>query len=710
MKVVPNKPNASNPPTALRRRAQRVAAKQPAAVTSPRSQADATRLLHELEVHQIELAMQNAELRVARDETERLLEKYTELYDFAPVGYFTLDADGTIRLANLTGSVLVGIDRSRLAGRAFGLLLPAAHLPAFQAFLTQVFANEAQQSMDSELLCQGQPPRSINIEAQRSPDGRECSAVVMDITERLRALDATTRLATIVQTTEDAIYTKTLGGIITSWNPAAERMFGYSAGDIMGKSIARLIPPNRAGEAEALVEKLLRGKPVAYFETERLRQDGSVVYVSLSSALLRDEAGHAVGVSITARDITERKRAEDSLRVSEIRYRRLFETAHDGILVLDPESSKITDANPFMTKLLGYPRDELIGRELFEIGLLNDEAASRKMFQKLKRTHEVRYENLPLENRDGRHQEVEVVANLYQENGHAVIQCNIRDIAERKRAEIAQRRMAVLSASNLKLQKEIDRRTAVEAALQHSEQLQGQLLKQAQMQQRHLRELSHQILHAQEEERKRISRELHDVIAQTLVGISVHVGALTKAIAGNPKVLERKIASMHRVMEESLDIVHRFARQLRPTMLDDLGLIPALQAFMKSFNEDTGVRASLRASGGIEQATDAVRTVLYRVAQEALTNVARHARASQAEVTIRCLDGCVHMSITDDGHGFNVDDKSSTKKLQRLGLIGMRERVEMIGGTFSVESAPGHPTTVRVKLPAAKDSPRKASP
>jgi len=235
------------------------------------------------------------------------------------------------------------------------------------------------------------------------------------------------------------------------------------------------------------------------------------------------------------------------------------------------------------------------------------------------------------------------------------------------------------------------------------------LLKQSRLQQQRLRALSHQILHAQEEERKRISRELHDVIAQALVGINVHVAALTEGTAAKPKLLERKIANMHRVVEESLDIVHRFARQLRPTMLDDLGLIPALQAFMKGFMEDTGVRTSLKAFGGIETATDAVRTVLYRVAQEALTNVARHAKASQAEVLIQCLDGCIHMDISDNGLGFKVDGKPGAKKHHRLGLIGMRERVEMIGGTFSVESAPGQPTTVRVALPAAKPSAKPAA-
>ena len=121
--------------------------------------------------------------------------------------------------------------------------------------------------------------------------------------------------------------------------------------------------------------------------------------------------------------------------MSEIRYRRLFEAAHDGVLMLDPDTCKIIDANPFMTKMLGYPHDQLIGKELFEIGLLRDEAASQEMFRRLKRTNQVRYEDLPLEGRAGRHQEVEVVANLYDENGRPVIQCNIRDITERKRNE-----------------------------------------------------------------------------------------------------------------------------------------------------------------------------------------------------------------------------------------------------------------------------------
>jgi len=397
----------------------------------------------------------------------------------------------------------------------------------------------------------------------------------------------------------------------------------------------------------------------------------------------------------------------ENMRVAEIRYRRLFEAAHDGVLLLDATTCEITDANPFMTELLGRPRESLLGRQLFEIGLLKDAAASRAMIRKLQRDHEVRYENLPLKGKGGRKQEVEVVANIYQENGRAVIQCNIRDITERKKTEAAHRRLDVLTASNLKLKREIVRRHEVEKALKKSEQEQSQLLKRTRLQQQQLRSLTHQMLHAQEEERKRISRELHDVIAQSLVGINVHLAGLVHADADNPADFHRNIACTRRLVEKSVDVVHRFARELRPTMLDDLGLIPALQTFMKDFMGGTGIRVSLQAYAGIERSPATVRTVLYRVAQEALANVARHSKASQVEVCIRCSGDIIHMEIKDNGQGFEVDATGRTKKNSRLGLLGMKERVEMIGGSFHVESTPGHHTTVRMEIPNKKSRARK---
>jgi signal transduction histidine kinase len=266
----------------------------------------------------------------------------------------------------------------------------------------------------------------------------------------------------------------------------------------------------------------------------------------------------------------------------------------------------------------------------------------------------------------------------------------------------AQRRMEVLAVSNQKLKREIVRRQAVEKSLTKSEHHQRKLLEQSRHMQEQLRHLSHQVLRAQEEERKRISRELHDVIAQTLTGINVRLAALKKQAAINTDGLDRYIATTQRMVERSVDIVHEFARELRPAVLDDLGLIPALHSFAKIFSKRTRLQLHLKAFAGIETLDIAKRTVLFRVAQEALTNVARHAHASRVELNIHKLHSTARMEIKDDGKSFSVAGQLNAKGGKRLGLLGMRERVEMVGGTFCVESAPGKGTSIKVEIPFVK--------
>ena len=270
----------------------------------------------------------------------------------------------------------------------------------------------------------------------------------------------------------------------------------------------------------------------------------------------------------------------------------------------------------------------------------------------------------------------------------------------KKFVETLSRRTVELAASNLELSREITQRKAVELALKKSERHYSRLLEQSDGLQEDLRRLSRQLLSAQEDERKKISRELHDVIAQTLTGINVRLATLKKDAAVDTGGIERNIARTQQLVQESVDIVHRFARELRPTVLDDLGLIPALHTFMKSFRERTGIRVSLSAFAAVEQVNGDKRTVLYRVAQEALTNVARHAQASQADVKIQKLDGAICMKIKDNGKGFHQDGLAHNKKSKRLGLLGMRERLEMVGGNFTVTSAPGKGTTVLAQIPS----------
>jgi signal transduction histidine kinase len=270
--------------------------------------------------------------------------------------------------------------------------------------------------------------------------------------------------------------------------------------------------------------------------------------------------------------------------------------------------------------------------------------------------------------------------------------------------ETLSQRTVELAASNLELEQEIVQRRAAEAALKKSEHHYSQLLARSDHLQEQLRHLSRQILLAQEEERREISRELHDVIAQTLTGINVRLAALRKEAAVNTEGLGRNIARTQRLVEKSVDIVHQFARDLRPAVLDDLGLIPALHSFVKVFSKRTGILVHLKAFAKVEELDITKRTVLFRVAQEAFTNIARHAQARRVEVNIQKLPDSVCMKIKDDGKSFRVEQVMHGKGSKRLGLLGMRERLEMVGGSFDVESAPGKGTTITTQIPFGKIS------
>jgi signal transduction histidine kinase len=269
----------------------------------------------------------------------------------------------------------------------------------------------------------------------------------------------------------------------------------------------------------------------------------------------------------------------------------------------------------------------------------------------------------------------------------------------KKIIETLSQRTVELAASNLELSLEISQRKAAEAALKKSEHHYSELLRQSDRLQEHLRHLSRQILSAQEDERKRISRELHDVIGQTLTGINIRLATLKKEALLSTKGLDRNIARTQRLVEKSVDIVHQFARELRPAVLDDLGLIPALHSFVKLFSQRTRIHVHLKAFAGVEQLNSDQRTILYRVAQEALTNVSRHAQASRVEVDIQKLAGGVCMKISDNGKSFQVEKTLNAKGRKRLGLLGMKERLDMVGGRFDIESVPGKGTTVTAQIP-----------
>ncbi len=266
---------------------------------------------------------------------------------------------------------------------------------------------------------------------------------------------------------------------------------------------------------------------------------------------------------------------------------------------------------------------------------------------------------------------------------------------------------AELARANRRLEREIARRKAGEVVILQAKERYKTLLAASQIMQRKLRQLTHQIISAQEEERKEISRELHDEVVQTLVGINVELATLGKGASAGLQAFKAKIASTQRLVENSVNAVHRFARELRPAVLDDLGLIPALHAYSKSLAVRKKFKIQLTAFSGVEELGSAERTVLYRVAQEALTNVARHSHATLVRVEISAIPGAIRMEIGDNGKSFSVEKMLQARNRGRLGLIGMRERVEMVGGQLTIDSAPHHGTTVRADIPFDQPKPKK---
>lgn len=274
-----------------------------------------------------------------------------------------------------------------------------------------------------------------------------------------------------------------------------------------------------------------------------------------------------------------------------------------------------------------------------------------------------------------------------------------------QQAETLRRRTAALAASNRLLRREVSRREAAETSMRKVKERYRLLLAHSRLMQKKLRHIARQILVAQESERRKISRELHDEVVQTLVGINVELAALGRASDLGARALKAKIAHTQRLVEKSVGAVHQFARDLRPAVLDDLGLIPALHAYLKTVASQTGLKLRLTAAAQVESLDKSRRTVLYRVAQEALTNVARHAQATQVDMHISEIPGFIRMEVHDNGKSFQVLPTLAANNNKRLGLLGMRERVEMVGGTLTIESAPGLGTTVRADLPFRRTPP-----
>ncbi len=257
------------------------------------------------------------------------------------------------------------------------------------------------------------------------------------------------RFRAVARSAMDAIVTADSSGNVMDVNPSAEKMFGYPEAEMMGRPLTGLMPERYRDLHRAGLNRVVAGGEMHVIgktmELAGLRKDGSEFPLELSLAKWEIVDGQYFTAVI--RDMTERKHEQEKLQASEIRYRRLFESAKDGILILDAETGAVVDANPFIVEMMGYSRKELLGRKIWELGFYKDLLASKLNFTELQQKEYLRYEDLPLETADGNMYHVEFVSNTYLVGNEKVIQCNIRDITSRKTSELKIRRLTQFYAA-----------------------------------------------------------------------------------------------------------------------------------------------------------------------------------------------------------------------------------------------------------------------
>jgi len=397
------------------------------------SEADILKLNYELEVHQIELQLQNEELQRQVNKAETAI----ALYDLSPVGSFTFEHDATISQLNLSGAKMLGLDRSSLKNTNFKSYISPNSLNLFNNFLLKAFETTSKQSCEVMLVTNGNSS-FVHLEGIVSIDEQKCHITAIDLTDRtlseqvLKKNEEKYRL--MVDLSPDAVFLHSYGKIIFA-NAAALAFAGASNLDqVEDKPIIDFIHPDYRNIAQERNKNIYEThEPSTYIQKKFINLKSEVIDVEVIGIPISYLGMPAIQTIV--RDITKRKMVEDKLIISESRYRRLFESAKDGILILDVESGQILDVNPYLIQLLNYSLDELLGKKIWEIPVFKNIVHSQEAFIELYNKGYIRYDNTPLETKNGKPIIVEFVSNVYQVDQKKVIQCNVRDITERLYAE-----------------------------------------------------------------------------------------------------------------------------------------------------------------------------------------------------------------------------------------------------------------------------------
>ena len=417
-------------------------------------------------------------------------------------------------------------------------------------------------------------------------------------------------------------------------------------------------------------------------------------------------------------------------------YRVFVEAMSEGAATLDPEGTILYCNNRF-AEMLKIPSDKVIGSSIYRFIPPTDRSGFESAFQERK---EVTTVDISLKREDQELMPVHLSFNMQHGQEMPVVCMVAMDLTERKRLEEALRqlnaqlekrvqdRTAELVMTNETLQKEIVERKRAEKELQKyrvelelrvrertrelesvNEDLKAENEERLKVEielresESRLRELSSELLNAQEKERKLVAREIHDSIGSSLVPVKFKIDAAIKEVGENAPQTTSGLGGILPMLQETIEETRRLQMNLRPPMLDDLGILVTIRWFCRQYESTySAIRIMQKINVKEEEVPDSLKTVIFRILQEALNNSAKHSKASEVLLHISRIDRAIQLFIGDNGQGFDPSETHSrTGKTRRLGLVGMQERVELSGGSFAIESSIGKGTVIRASWPAS---------
>ncbi len=594
--------------------------------------------------------------------SEKILSSTLEALDGLLV---VIDRDRQVILSNWKGHDFVAEQDRRdpvYCYKAFKhLSAPCDYCPPMQTFADgQLRVYEDRNPVDGSF-------KEIHVTPIFDDVGKVAMVVeyVQDITERKRAEEAKEQselqYRDLYENAPNAYFSvRVEDGSILRCNSAALRLLGYDKKTFIGMKVFDLYAdtPDGKSKAHRIFKRFRAGESIRDVELQMKRRNGDPVWISLSIEPARDDAGSIVESRSVVIDISERKQAEEALRESEEQYHRIVNTAQEGIWVVDAEA-KVNYVNQQLGDMLGYTVEEILGSYLFDF---MEDLSPAAVGESLKgHTQETTgLTDFRFRRKDGSDLWGMVSSSpMFDDNAQFVGALGmIIDVTKRKQAEEALRRSR-----------------------------------------EELRDLATHLQAAREQERTIIAREIHDDLGQNLSALKIDLTSLEKRLPKDEEALIDKTKSIAKFIDTIVQSVKRIYSGLRPFLLDDLGLIPAMEWMARGFQDRTGIKCELFISPEDIVIDKDFDTTIFRIFQEALTNAGSHANATSVKVSLGEKGTDLILIVSDNGKGITEKQVSDSKS---FGLMGMRERALSVGGEVNIRGIQNEGTTVKVKIPRKK--------